>query len=224
MYNSNSLIFKTIEDEATQSGLNITSIFGKVKTELDALLNKSDVSTISFGNEFENLLQSDKAALEAYQRAVDGGISETEALTQCMNDASVSAREYAIAHDITTSSIEKFAAQQRMAEIATTAQSKSFVNVRSIIKTYNTDVEKLGLTNQEFTDSVRKGNRGLGDYLASVGNGEATMRGYITSLVKAKAATIGMQVATTLLNAAISLCNCLYYTPMGRCCTVQRIG
>lgn len=121
-----------------------------------------------------------------------------------MKETSTSAREYATTHNITAESIKKFAAQQRMAEITTVAQSKSLVNARSIINTYNSDIKKLGLTNQQYIDSVNNGNKGLGNYLSTVDNGEATMRGYIKSLVASKAATIGMQAATTALNMAIS--------------------
>lgn len=199
MYN-NSLIFKTIEAEAAQSGLRITSIFETINTELDALRKQSDIGTISFST----TLESDKKALQEFTNARET-ISEAEALAKFMKDASASAREYAIDNkDITAESIEEFIAQQKMAEIATVAQSKSLVNARSIINTYNTDVQKLNLTNQQYIDSVNNGNKGLGNYLSTVDNGEATMRGYIKSLVASKAATIGMQAATMALNMALS--------------------
>lgn len=70
MYN-NSLIFKTIENDAIQSELHITSVFEKINTELDALRKQSDIGTISFGKEFENSLKADTKALTNFMNERD---------------------------------------------------------------------------------------------------------------------------------------------------------
>lgn len=56
-----------------------------------------------------------------------------------------------------------------------------------------------------YVRAVGSQNSSLGNYLASLNGAKASLGGYIKSLVGAKAATIGLQIATSLLNAAISM-------------------
>ena len=62
-----------------------------------------------------------------------------------------------------------------------------------------------GLSQEEFASSVAKSNPVLGQYLTNIGKGNASLTGYIGQLVTAKAATLGLQVATTALNMAITM-------------------
>ncbi len=165
----------------------------------------SQTTTVNFSNTFTQQLAADEMALMKYSLALKSGMTEQEAFDATMRNASVAAQQYAQTMYITGESVTEFTTKQKMAEIASMSQNKSFANVRSIINTYNGGLSQLGVTQQQFTQSVSQGNSVLGNYIASVGVGNATMRGYIGSLIATKAATIGLKVATIALNAVIGL-------------------
>lgn len=128
-------------------------------------------------------------ALMKYSLALKSGMTEQEAFDATMRNASVAAQQYAQTMYITGESVTEFTTKQKMDEIALMSQNKSFANVRSIINTYNGGLSQLGVTQQQFTQSVSQGNSVLGNYIASVGVGNAKMRHYIGSLIATKAAT-----------------------------------
>ena len=75
-------------------------------------------------------------------------------------------------------------------------------NVKSVIATFNS----LNPANQKaFATAVGQSNVQLGNYLMNLQTGTASMREYAGQVVQTTAKTIGLQVASTALNAVISL-------------------
>lgn len=160
---------------------------------------------MTFSSQFNSTLGSDTVAIQSYINAVNNGSTTTQAFEMHMRGASTAAQTYVQSMNFATLSTDAYVQQAKMAEIATMAQNKSFTSVRSILNTYNTGLSEVGLSSQQFTQSVAQGNSVLGRYLANVGVGNATMRGYVGTLIAAKAATIGLRIAQTVLNAAITM-------------------
>lgn len=158
---------------------------------------------MTFSSQFNSTLGSDTVAIQSYINAVNNGSTTTQAFEMHMRGASTAAQTYVQSMNFAALSTDAYVQQAKMAEIATMAQNKSFTSVRSILNTYNTGLSEVGLSSQQFTQSVAQGNSVLGRYLANVGVGNATMRGYVGTLIAAKAATIGLRIAQTALNAAI---------------------
>ncbi len=191
-----SLIFTTLGQ-----GKSIAKEFGEAWT---AVFSKTNNEAIKFGDDFTNALNKNIGYINNYKNAVDGGMSKTEAMAKYLASASTEAKEYADSTNIAEIDTEKFAKSQKSAEIATIAQTKSLTNIRSIINTYNSGVDTLGLTTDEFNKSVKESNGSLGTYLSSLNGAKASMVGYIGSLVSAKFKTVALSVASAALNAAIS--------------------
>ena len=86
-----------------------------------------------------------------------------------------------------------------------TSQSVSnFTKLNNAFKAYNSNLTKSTQLQSAYIKAVGNQNGALGNYLAGLNGAKASMGGYIKSLIEAKAATIGLQVASTLLNAALS--------------------
>lgn len=159
----------------------------------------------SFTSEFNEGLERDNAALIELQNAARSGKVETAALSQIMANASLDAKKFASSNDMATVSINNYLVKQRQSQVAIAAQDTSLKNCDSIIRTYNTNLDKTGLTQEQFSDAVKQSNPILGNYLSTVKSGEASTKGYVGQLVKAKIASVGLTAATTLLNAALTL-------------------
>lgn len=144
-------------------------------------------------------------AIQSYIDAVNSGSTTTQAFEMHMRGASSAAQTYVQSMNFAALSTDTYGQQAKMAEIATIAQNKSFASARSILNTYNTELSEVGLSSQQFTQSVAQGNPVLGRYLANVGVGNATMRGYVGTLIAAKAATIGLTIAQTALNTVVTM-------------------
>ncbi len=87
-----------------------------------------------------------------------------------------------------------------------TSQSVSnFTKLNNAFNAYNGNLSKSTQLQNAYIQAVGNQNHSLGNYLAGLNGAKASMGGYIKSLVGAKAATIGLQVASTALNAAISM-------------------
>lgn len=87
-----------------------------------------------------------------------------------------------------------------------TSQSVSnFTKLNNAFKAYNGNLTKSTQLQTAYIKAVGNQNSSLGNYLAGLNGAKASMGGYIKSLIGAKAATIGLQVASTLLNTAISM-------------------
>lgn len=193
------MIFKTIEDEATASGLKITSIFHQA---FDAIKSSG---TFSFSSNFSATLQNDIACINNFKAAVASGTPPVDALQNCMYTASQAAIDYASSMEASKLSTDDFAASQNKAQIAMIAQNRSWTNCKSLITAYNDSVNLAGMSQQDFISAVGQSNAGLAKYLSGLNGAEASLSGYITSLVGAKVASIALQAATLALNAAITM-------------------
>ena len=80
-----------------------------------------------------------------------------------------------------------------------------FKKVSSAISQYNT-LSAQGVAEQKtFATAVSTTNGKLGTYLSGLNGAKASMGGYVKSLITAKAASIGLKVATVALNASFSM-------------------
>ena len=192
-------IFKTIEDEASASGLRITNIFSQAFAAL-----KTN-STFSFGTEFNAQLQNDIACINNFKAAVANGTPPVEALKNCLLTASQSAVEYATSMEASSLSTDEFATKQKMAAVTAKAQSKSLVTAKALINDYNNQCRNSGLAQTDFLKAVGQSNSGLAKYLSGLNGAKGSLAGYVTSLVGAKAASIALQAATMALNVAITM-------------------
>lgn len=192
-------IFKTIEDEASASGVRITNIFSQAFAAL-----KTN-STFSFGTEFNTQLQNDIACINNFKAAVASGTPPVEALKNCLLTASQSAVEYATSMEASSLSTDEFTTKQKMAAVAAKAQSKSLVTAKALIKEYNQGCQASGLAQTDFLKAVGQSNSGLAKYLSGLNGAKGSLAGYVTSLVGAKAASIALQAATMALNVAITM-------------------
>lgn len=192
-------IFKTIEDEASASGLRITNIFSQAFAAL-----KTN-STFSFGTEFNAQLQNDIACINNFKAAVASGTPPVEALKNCLLTASQSAVKYATSMEASSLSTKQFETQQKMAAITTKAQSKSLVTAKALISEYNNGCQASKLSQADFLKAIGQSNSGLAKYLSGLNGAKGSLAGYVTSLVGAKAASIALQAATMALNMAISM-------------------
>lgn len=199
-------IFKTIEDEASASGLRITNIFSQAFAAL-----KTN-STFSFGTEFNAQLQNDIACINNFKAAVASGTPPVEALKNCLLTASQSAVEYATSMEASSLSTDEFATKQKMAAVTAKAQSKSLVTAKALIndynnqcRDYNNQCRNSGLSQTDFLKAVGQSNSGLAKYLSGLNGAKGSLAGYVTSLVGAKAASIALQAATMALNVAITM-------------------
>lgn len=182
-----SLIFKVIDNSSNFSG-----VFSKT-------------SKIKYDDGFEQQIKRDKNALNEYQQKINNGVTNTKKLQKALAGASAEARVFAETGLRAGQSVESFVVNQKQAQIATAAQHKSLGNVRALINTYNSSLGELKLKPEQFAQGVAQSNSVLGEYLSKTEAGKATMRGYIRSLVGAKAATLGLKVATTALNMGITM-------------------
>lgn len=195
-------IFKVIEDEAALSGKRITNIFKQSASDLNFAMKNIGLQVDS---SFKSSLKNDIAALHNYKNAVQGGLSSTEALSRYMNKASESARVYAQSKQFAAQGVEGFVKQQKSAQVATLAQNKSLSNARGIIKEYYNGCKNVGMGQKDFAAAVNQTNPALAKQLTSANSVKGAMAGYVTSLIGAKAASIGLTIATTAMNAAITM-------------------
>lgn len=90
--------------------------------------------------------------------------------------------------------------------LVNSSQSVStFTKLNNAFKAYNGNLSKSTQLQNAYVQAVGKQNTSLGNYLAGLNGAKASMGGYIKSLVAAKAASIGLQVASVVLNTAISM-------------------
>ena len=188
--------------------MRIQSIFSTIAHNIKAIFDKK--SLINFGGGFEAQFQSDVIALENYITELNNGRSAEEAFNLTMRQSSIAAQEFANSLNATARSEEEaaqaladFAARQSASQVTMMAQNRSLSNVRTLLNEYNSGMQNCGLTQQQFRQSVGESNSILGNYLGTVNVGNATMKGYIGSLISAKVASIGLRIATTALNAVI---------------------
>lgn len=194
-----SLIFKTIEDDATKSGLRIQNIFSQT---FSALRNNAN---FSFTSSFSTTLNDDINALNQYKAALQAGTPQAQAWANTMTMASQTAQSFAQSASFMTDTMDDFITAARIQDVALQASNKSLGNVKMLIGEYNGGLKNCGLSQKEFISAVGQSNAGLSKYLSGLNGAKGSMAGYITSLVGAKVASIALQAATMALNMAISM-------------------
>ena len=195
------MLFKTIEDEATLSGKRIQSIFGQVGNQISAMFS---TKTMDFSG-FNTSIIKDTDAINNYVMALQSGMSQEQAFKSTMVEASVAAQTYANSVNTTNASVDGFKTYAAMSQVSLEAQNKTLGNVRILLNEYNSGMENCKLSQDDFISAVGKSNSALGKYLAGLNGGQASMKGYITSLVGAKVASIALQAATMALNMALTM-------------------
>ncbi len=195
-------LFTTIEDEAKKSGYRITNIFKKSALESTAALQSIGLSGSSA---FKDGIKSDIAIFGNYKKAMRDGMSEVDAWNKHMSHASVEFQNFAKSGKLATEGVSGFIKQQQAAEVATLAQNKSLGNARGIIKEYYSGCKNVGIGQEAFADAVRQTNPQLAAAMTTSNSAAGATVRYTTSLIGAKAATIGLQIATTALNAVIGM-------------------
>lgn len=129
-----------------------------------------------------------------------------------MASASVAAQNFATKMQESGLSVNDFIKAQKYSAVSFAAQDKSLTNVRSLLDEYNLGLtttgnicKNTGLAQQDFAKAVGESNKVAGNYLGNLNGSKASMHGYIGSLISAKVATIGLQVATSALNMGLTM-------------------
>ena len=210
--------FKLIEDDATKSGKRIENAFFNTFSNIKTLM--SDVKNpYAFSDVFSTNLNNDIISINKFIKAVSQGESKNVALANYMQMSSNSAKEFASSIDVSTlatknasevmdicsASTKEFETQQKMAQVSLVANGNSLTKTKQIIDEYQGGLKNCGLSQQEFLTAVQATNPQLANYLSGIKNGNASFKGYIGSLIKAKSATILLEIATTALNMAITM-------------------
>ena len=199
--------FKVILDDATGTATGVTNVFTDAFNNVKALATSiSQEAKFSFdGSDFATTLSGDESALMRYKLALDEGMSKQDAFNATMQKASPFAQNFAQTMQVTGESVAKFSEQQRISQLAMQASDKSLTNCGNLIRSYGDSMNTVGLTQQQFVQSIQETNPHLAKYLSGLNGAKGSLGGYIVSLVGAKAATIGLQIATTALNAVIGM-------------------
>lgn len=160
-----------------------------------------------FSDKFNDDLNITLKHLAAFQDAVKNSQMDVfEAESSYLQNIPRDAKAYALGNDTSNPNfLNAYAAQQRKIEIENMAQTKSWENISRLISLYNTGLKDTGITQEDFLNLVSSGNGTLGKYLSTTKQGEATLKGFAKAAVTAKAAMIGMELATAALNAGLSL-------------------
>ena len=201
------MIFKTIEDEANGTSIRVAEIFSKLKDYRDAIRAKPAItSSFAFDSDFTTSLNNDIAAIERYQNAVNiDKMSQVNALAVAFKDASTAVKEYAESTQFADINTKTYAINAKTLQVSTMAQSASLSNAKKMIDEYNTGLTRCGLQQVDYLNAIKQTNPQLAKYLSNVQAGNASVRGYVGSLIGAKAATIGLQIATAALNMALTM-------------------
>lgn len=200
-------LFKLLIDEATGAAKGITNIFSEA-----ARKSKNTFQEIGLQKDglFKTAIEADKVALNDYQKAINdfsklGLKVNDDTFNKIFAKASDSAKEFAMSGKLASEGVDAFVNSQKAAEVATLAQNKSLGNASAIIREYYSGCKNVQMKQEDFCAAVQKTNPQLANAMSNSKNAAGAMKGYITSLVGAKAAAIGLQIATTALNAAITM-------------------
>lgn len=203
-------IFKTISSDESVSGFKIGNVFSEIAKKYSLVKNVG--GGYSFNSDFVESLESDTVSLNKFNAAIASGVKKEKAFQLHMETASTAAQDFARNMNTTNLTVADFVKQHKMQQVSIDAQSTKLQNVRLLLDEYNSGLDttgnickNTGLAQQDFAEAVGESNRIAGNYLKGLNGGQATMRGYVSSLISAKAATIGLQAATIALNAAISM-------------------
>lgn len=168
-------------DSANRKSLNGLSIVDVFKVNGQSLDNLDKIS----------------GYINDYKSAVDESSSATADYIEKLTKTSKPLADYIQNTDKANLSVEGFYASQLQ-------QTKGFMGVREVIATYNQNSEQGIQTQTAYAKAVGQTNTNLGKYLTGLNGAKGSMTGYAGSLVKAKAATIGLSIATAAMNMAIT--------------------
>lgn len=165
-----------------------------------------------FGNEqspfvgFAERLEKDKQALQRYQDLMNTSANATtEQIGQALSGASDELRQYVNNTEFASQSVEDFSTAQRQQFVALQAQNRGFKSSASILREYNNGCRNVGMTQAQFAEAVGTSNPVMGSYLSGLNGAQASMGGYATSLIGATAKTVALTVASTALNAVLTM-------------------
>lgn len=201
-------LFKLVDSESSLSGKKLQGQF-----PLQSLISSfTHTDAMSFGTGYETAIAADTQAFNNYVDAVKNGTSVADAFQEHIVGASPALQSYAqgirdVSKEYLTSgqALQSFINQQNLSQVALMAQDKSFRNCKSIINEYNTGCKNVGVSQADFVQTVGASNQVMGKYLSGLNGASAGMGGYTKALIGAKLQTIGLQVASIALNAAISM-------------------
>jgi len=152
---------------------------------------------------FDAGLAGDVAALEAYKNAATEASDLGTAFEQTMMNASQSARIYARSLDVTSISTAEYTQQQRMAYIAAQNQGVGLIGAKKVFAEYNS-LQTAGADRmREYAAATAQTNATLGNYLNSLNGGTASYTAFIAQQIKARAATLALNLAQIALNMGL---------------------
>lgn len=152
---------------------------------------------------FADRLQNDRKIFASYTKAMKNG--QVEIADAKLKRGSSFLSDYINDVPEAEQSLADFTRRQQEAFVALQASNKGLKSSVGIISEYNNKCKNVGMTQQNFASVVGSSNQGLGKYLTGLNGAKASMSGYVTSLVASKAATIGLTVASTALNAMLTM-------------------
>lgn len=191
------MIFKTIEDDASDLGFKLTNVFSNAFDEIE-----KNSKGIQFSDDFRKKLKNDREALKKFSDDLANNVDRSVALSQMQ--ASINAKAFAENWD-KDSTIEKFTKQQIKAQVSLEASKKSIGSLKAVISQFNQGFDSLGISQEEYIESVKKTNQHLGNYLAKTDVGKAKLRYYGLSLAGVTVKTIALNAAKMALNATMSM-------------------
>lgn len=180
-----SLSFKDFDGFSTQ----FNNLFGSTKSPFEGLKQQ---------------LEIDANAFAEYHKRFEKGLSG-EQLTSALAGSSDELRQYVQNVEFASQSFDDFSNRQKQTAVAIQAQNRSFKSSSAIIQEYNNGCRTIGMSQAEFTQAVSSTNPVMGSYLSSLNGARGTMTGYAASLVGATAKTVGLTVASTALNAVLTM-------------------
>ena len=191
-------------------------LFGQNLSDIKNLF--SSLFTGNFGTQFNGVfgnvespfaklnqqMQVDSEAFAEYHRRYSEGMSG-EQLASALNGASSELKQYMQNTQMASQSFDDFSKKQKQIAVATQAQNKSFKSSSAIIQEYNNGCRTVGMSQAEFVQAVSSTNPVMGSYLSNLNGARGSMTGYATSLIGATAKTVGLTVASTALNAVLTM-------------------
>lgn len=97
-----------------------------------------------------------------------------------------------------TKSIEMFGT-------ALTGLKDKYGQIKTACDRYNSVTSKSASFQKSYGEALASSSSSLGKYLSGLNGANASFKGYVKYLVSSKVATIGLQVATTALNTALTM-------------------
>lgn len=179
-------------------------VFKGLKENLEKSFDFSDV--------FKESLEKDKDLIKEYFEAISDGVDETEAKNK-LEGATEGAFSFIDNKTIDDYNNEKynifddFDKQQKIDNVKIEAANTSFMNGIHLLNEYKSALggvgANTGLTQEDLMTAFEGSNRHLANFIKTTDKGNLTWKNYAKYMLKAKASTIGMKVATTALNTAI---------------------